>query len=63
MIRIINKRTNDIIIFDHIKNDSYELIDCNFDKAFVSINRIITIITKILFERKHFIFITFKLIY
>ena len=46
-----------------MKNNLYELIDYNFDKAFILINRTIIIITKILFKRKHFIFITFELMY
>ena len=46
-----------------MKNNLYELIECNFDKAFISINRTITIITKILFKRKHFTLMTFELIY
>ena len=54
---------NNIVVFNHIKNNLYKLIDYNFDKAFISINRIIVIIIKILSERKHFIFITFELIY
>ena len=63
MIRIINKKTNNVVVFNYVKNDLYELTDCNFDKAFISINRTIVIITKILFKRKHFIIITFELIY
>ena len=63
MIRIINKRTNNVVAFDHMKNGFYELINYNFDKAFISINQIIVIITKILFERKHLIFIIFELMY
>ena len=46
-----------------MKNNLYKLIECNFDKAFISINRIIAIITKVLFERKHFIFMTFELMH
>ena len=63
MIRIINKKTNNIVAFNYIKNGFYELINYNFDKTFISINRTIAIITKILFKRKHFIFIIFELIY
>ena len=63
IIRIINKKTNNIVVLDHIKNNFYELINYNFNKTFISINRIIIIITKILFKRKHFIFIIFELIY
>ena len=46
-----------------MKNNFYELIDCNFDRTFISINRTIVIIIKILSKRKHFIFMIFKLIY
>ena len=63
MIRIINKKTNNIVALDHVKNNLYELIDCNFDKAFVSIDRTIAIITKVLFERKYFTLITFELMH
>ena len=63
IIRIINKRTNNIVVLDHIKNGFYELINCNFDKTFISINRTIAIITKVLFKCKHLIFMTFELIY
>ena len=63
IIRIINKKTNNVIAFNYIKNNFYELTDCNFNKTFILINRTIVIITNILFKRKHFIFITFKLIY
>ena len=63
MIRIINKRINDIVAFDYIKNDLYELTDCNFNKTFIINDRTIAIIMKVLFKRKHFILITFKLMY
>ena len=63
MIRIIDKKTNNIVAFNYVKNNLYELINYNFDKAFISINQTITIIIKILFERKHFILITFELMY
>ena len=46
-----------------MKNGLYELINCNFDKAFISINQTIAIITKILFERKYFIFMIFELMH
>ena len=63
MIRIINKKTNNVIAFNYIKNNFYELINCNFDKTFISINRTIIIIIKVLFKRKYFTLITFKLMY
>ena len=63
MIRIINKRINNVIALNYVKNGFYELIECNFDKTFISIDRTIVIITKILFKRKHFIFMTFELIH
>ena len=63
MIRIINKKINNIVAFDYVKNNFYKLIDYNFDKTFISINRIIIIITKVLFKRKYFIFIIFKLMH
>ena len=63
MIRIINKRMNNIVAFDHMKNNFYKLINCNFDKTFISIDRTIVIIIKVLFKRKHFIFIIFELMH
>ena len=63
MIRIIDKRINNVVVFNYIKNDFYELIDYYFNKAFISINRTIIIIMKVLFKRKHFIFIIFELIH
>ena len=63
IIRIIDKKINNVVVFDYVKNDLYELINCNFDKIFISINRIIAIIIKVLFERKHFIFIIFELMH
>ena len=38
MIRIINKKINNIIIFNYIKNNFYKLINYNFDKVFIIIN-------------------------
>ena len=46
-----------------MKNGFYELINYNFDKTFISINRTVVIITKILLKRKYLIFMTFELIY
>ena len=54
---------NDIVVFNYMKDDFYELTNCNFNKTFIINDRIIVIITKILFERKHFILITFKLMH
>ena len=63
MIRIINKKRNDIVVFNYIKNDLYELTDCNFNKAFIINDRIIAIIMKVLFKRKYFILMTFELMH
>ena len=63
MIRIINKKTNDIVAFNYMKNDFYELTNCNSDKIFITNNQIIVIIIKILFKRKYFISMTFELMH
>ena len=63
IIRIINKRINNVVVFDYVKDDLYELTNCNSDKTFITNDRTIAITTKILSERKHFTLMTFELMH